>query len=93
MMGGHATQTPDIITYYSMVTRETAGIALTIAVLHHLDSILNLYVMALNKEKIWTVLGPEFGDYAGKSVILVRTLYRLKNTGASLRAVYAEIRL
>ena len=48
--------------------------------------LLNVYVMAPNCEKIWTVVGPEFGDDAGKLGIIVRVLYRLKSAGASFRA-------
>ena len=46
------------------------------AVLQDLDvkaaDVLYAYVMAPNKEKMWTVLGPEFGDYAGKCAMVIR---------------------
>ena len=52
VMGGHMTLTPDIITYLSVVARETANITLTMAGLHDLEDkaadMLNAYVMALN---------------------------------------------
>ena len=68
----------DTITYFSVVKRETAFIALTMVVLHDLEvktaDVLNTYVMAPNRENIWTVLGPEFVDNAGKSAIIVRGL-------------------
>ena len=48
------------------------------ATLHDLEfkaaDILNAFVMAPNKEKIWTVLGPEFEDNAGKSAFIFRML-------------------
>ena len=63
------TNTPDTITYSSVVTRETVCIALTMAALHDLEvkatDVLIAYVTAPNHEKIWTALGPEFGDNAG----------------------------
>ena len=63
------THTLDVITYISVVTRETVHITLTMAALHYLEvkaaDMLNGYVMAPNREKIWTLLGPEFGDDAG----------------------------
>jgi hypothetical protein len=34
-------------------------------------------------EKIWYVLGPEFGANAGKCAIVVQSLYGLKSAGAS----------
>ena len=82
------THTPDTLTYSSVVTRETVHFALTMVALHNLKvkatDILNAYVMTPNNEKILTVLGPEFGDNAGKSAIIVRALYGLKSAGASL---------
>ena len=74
--GGHKAHTLDAITYSSVITRDTVCIALTMAGLHDLEveavDVLNVDVMAPNHEKIWMVLGPEFGDDAGKSAIIVR---------------------
>ena len=74
--------------------RETVCIALTMAVLHDLEvkaaDVLNAYVMAPNHEKIWSVLGPEFGDDACKSAVIVRALYGLKSAGVSFRAYLAQ---
>jgi hypothetical protein len=39
----------------------------------------NAYITAPCSEKIWTVLGPEFGSDAGKTAIVVRTLYAFCN--------------
>ena len=47
---------------------------------------LNAYVMALNGEKIWTVLCLEFGDNEDKSAIIVRALFGLKSTESSFQA-------
>jgi hypothetical protein len=44
--------------------------------------VLNAYITAPIKEKVWTVLGPEFGHDAGKSTIIVQALYGLKTGGA-----------
>ncbi len=51
--GGHRIEAPATITYASVVSRETVCIALLMA--------------ALITEKVWTVLGAEFGSDAGKS--------------------------
>ena len=71
---GHMTHTLDAITYSSVAIRETVCIALTVAALHGLEvkaaDALNDCVMAPNRENIWTVLCPEFGDDAGKSAYL-----------------------
>jgi hypothetical protein len=39
---------------------------------------LNAYITTPVKEKVWTVLGPEFRHDAGKSAIIVHALYGLK---------------
>jgi hypothetical protein len=62
-------------------------LALTIASLNDLKvkvgHVLNAYITAPVKEKVWTVLGPEFGHDAGKSAIIVHALYVLKSAGAA----------
>jgi hypothetical protein len=69
-------------------------IALTLAALNDLDvkmaDIENAYLMAPIAEKVWTVLGPEFGDDAGKLALIVRALYGIKSAGAAFRNHLAE---
>jgi hypothetical protein len=73
---------PGTITYASVVSRETAGIALLMAVFNDLDvkvgDILNAYITAPRTKKVWTVCGPEFSINSGKRAIIVRALYGLK---------------
>jgi len=92
--GGHQTNAPDTMTYASVVSRETVRIALTYAALNDLQvkvgDVLNAYITAPITEKVWTVLGPEFGQDAGKKSIIVRALYGLKSTGAAFRAHLAS---
>ena len=92
--GGHTTEAPATITYASVVSRETVRIALTIAALNDLEvkigDVENAYITAPCAEKIWTVLGPEFGADAGKKAIIVRSLYGLKSAGASYRNLMAD---
>jgi hypothetical protein len=52
--------------------------------------VLNAYITAHITEKVWTVLGPEFSIDAGKSAIIVHTLYGLKSAGAVFRAHLAS---
>ena len=70
--------TPDVITYSRMVTKETVCIAFTMESFHDLEvkaaEVLNAHVTASNQEKICIVLGPKFGDDAGKSAIIIRAL-------------------
>ena len=62
---GNKTEDPNIQTYASVVSRDTVRIALTIAALNDLDAmqadIRNVYRNASCDEKIWMVLGLEFG--------------------------------
>ena len=64
--GGHMTETPAILTYSSVVSRDSVRIALTIAALNDLKvlscDIQNAYLTAKCREKIWTRAGPEFGS-------------------------------
>jgi hypothetical protein len=92
--GGHTTDTPHAMTYASVVSRESVRIALTLADLNDLDVkmayIENAYLTAPITEKVWTVLGPEFGDDAGKRALIVIAMYGLKSAGAVLRNHLAE---
>jgi hypothetical protein len=68
-------ETPPTNTYASVVSRESVCIALTLAALNDLEvmtaDIKNAYLTAPVLEKIWCVLGPEFGANAGKCAIIV----------------------
>ena len=84
------TETPKCMTYSSVVGRETVRIALTIAALNDLQvkagDVMNAYVTAPCSEKIWTVLGKEFGTDQGKKSIIARALYGIKSSGAAFHA-------
>ena len=92
--GGHMTEAPKTLTYASVVSRESVRIALTLAALNDLEvktaDIENAYLTAPVSEKIWCKLGPEFGDEAGRTAIIVRSLYGLKSAGASFRNHLAD---
>jgi len=93
--GGHKTDAPATITYASVVSRETVRLALMLAALNDLQvkagNVLNAYITAPCKEKVWTTLGPEFGPEAGKNALIVRALYGLKSAGAAFRAHLASL--
>ena len=69
-------------------------LALTIAALNDMEAkvgdVLNAYITSPITEKVWTILGPEFGPDAGKSALIVRALYGLKSAGAAFRAHLAS---
>ena len=46
---------------------------------------MNAYITAPITEKVWTIMGPEFGADQGKKVLIVRVLHGLKSAGAAYR--------
>eukprot|EP00934_Nitzschia_sp_Nitz4_P008127 Nitzschia sp. Nitz4//scaffold260_size33533//228//6137//NITZ4_007876-RA/size33533-snap-gene-0.41-mRNA-1//-1//CDS//3329544674//8117//frame0 len=92
--GASGVETPKELTYASVVSRESVRIALTLAALNDLQVIAsdvqNAYLTAPTTERIWTVLGPEWGELAGRKAIIVRALYGLKSSGASFRNHLAD---
>jgi hypothetical protein len=92
--GGHTSYTPHAMTYASVVSRESVRVALTMSALNDLDvkmdDIENAYLTAPITEQVWTALGPEFGDDAGKRALIVRALYGLKSAGTAFRNHLAE---
>ncbi len=93
--GGHMTETPNSLTYSSVVSRESVKIAFLIAALNDLDlmscDIGNAYLNAKCRERIWFVAGAECGpDLQGCVCKLVRALYGLKSSGAAWRAMFSE---
>ena len=88
------TETPKLMTYSSVVGRETVCIALTIAALNNLQvkagGVMNAYVTAPCSENIWTVLGKDFGADQVKKAIIGRALYGLKSSGAAFHAHLAD---
>src|SRR5688572_8859042 len=83
---GHMTEAPAVKTYASVVFRETVQVALTVAALNGLEvkasDIGKAYLTSPCEEKIWTHLGPEFGNDCGKKALIVSALYGLKSAGA-----------
>ena len=50
----------------------------------------NAYLTDKCREKIWNIVGPEFGSDAGKFMIVVRALYGLKYSGAAFGALLSK---
>ena len=93
--GGHTTEVPEsLITYSSVVSRDSVRIPLTIAGLNGLKvmacDIQNAYLTADCREKIWTVAGPEFGSEAETIFLVRKALYGLKSAGAAFRSLLAD---
>ena len=88
------TEAPAIMTYASVVSRETVHIALTIVALDGLQGkaadITNAYITAPLEENIWTVIGPKFGSNAVEKTVIVCALYGLKSSSATFRRRMAD---
>ena len=94
LAGGHMTDTPNTLTYSSVISHDSVCIALTIAALNELSvmacDIQNAYLTADCREKIWMHAGPEFGSDSGCIMIVKKALYGLKGSGTAFRAHLAE---
>jgi hypothetical protein len=91
--GGHMTDTPNTLTYSSVVSQDSVKIAFLIAALNDINimacNIGNAYLNAPCQEWIWLVFGAECGENYKEMVCkLVRALNGLKSSGASWRAMF-----
>jgi hypothetical protein len=72
--GGHTTDPPAVLTYASVVSRESVRIALTMAALNDLEvksgDVQNAYLTAPPSEKVATICGPEFGANQGQTALI-----------------------
>ncbi len=92
---GHKTDPPAMLTYSSVVSRESVHIAFLIAALNDLDilatDIGNAYINANVREKVYFIAGDEFGaSKKGKRVVIIKALHGLKTSGAAWRAHFTE---
>ncbi|CAJ1959619.1 unnamed protein product [Cylindrotheca closterium] len=82
---GDQTDPPLLITYASVVTCESICIGFLLALLYGLDilsaDIAGVYWNAPCAEKIYTVLGPKFGDLEGRTAVVEKALYGLNLPG------------
>ena len=92
--GGHTTDPPSSITYSSVVARDSVRIAFTVDSINDLNiwvcDIGNAYLNAPCREKIWKKAGLEFGQEKGTVMVIDRSLYGLKTSGASWRSMLAD---
>ena len=83
----HTTDPPSSIAYSIVVSRDSIRIAFTLAALNVIEisdaDIGNSYLNAKCREKIWTVAWTEFGSEKGKFMLVVRSLYSLRSSGAA----------
>jgi len=92
--GGHMTDPPVIMTYSSVVSRDSVRIGFILAALNDLELVAadigNAHLQENTKEKIYAIAGPEFGEFQGRTMIIVRALYGLKSSGAAWHEHFAN---
>ena len=88
------TDPPAPVNYLSVVSRDSVCIEFMLEVLNDIDvfsaDIGNAYLNDPCYEKIWTKSGPEFGSQKGCVMLIARSLYGLKSSGAYWRAMLAD---
>jgi len=88
------TDPPVIMTYSSVVSRDSVRIGFLLAALNDLELVAadigNAYLQATTKEKKIAIAGPEFGELQGRTMIIVRALYGLKSSRAAWHEHFAN---
>ena len=94
VIGGNMMETPNTLTYASVVSRYSVLIALNIKARNELVvfscDIQNAYLTAECRENIWTRAGTQFGFQAGTIMIVRMALYGIKSSGIGFYAHLAE---
>lgn len=82
------------VSYSTVVARDSVRIMLLIAALNDLDivsaDVQNVFITAPIKKKYYVIAGPEFGALQGRTMIVVRALYGLREASASFRSFMAK---
>jgi hypothetical protein len=90
--GGHMTPVGDD-SYSGVVTLRSLRICLLLGELNGLKigvgDVGNAYLEAETKEKVYIIAGPEFGDLAGHTLVIVKALYGLRTSGARFHDRFA----
>ena len=93
--GGHTTEAPALVMYRSVVSHDSVHLAILLAALNDIDilycNLENAYLNAKFHEKIWFKGGIKCGEDAGKVMIVVRAIYRLKSAGALWHVELAQL--
>jgi hypothetical protein len=93
--GGHLTDDPGEDSYSGVVAPEAIRLGMFAAVHNGLKVIAadigNAYLHAKTKEKVYTILGEEYGSLAKKVLIFDKGLYGLKTSGARFHEHLSDI--
>jgi Reverse transcriptase (RNA-dependent DNA polymerase) len=91
---GHLTNIPLESVCYGVVSLRGFRIVLFLAELNHLElwstDIGNAYLETYTSEKVYIIVGPEFGDREGHILIISKALYGLRSSGARWHDRFAD---
>ena len=92
--GGHVTKTPVHDCYCSVASRQSVRLAFLAATLNDLDLVMidvsNAFVNANCRELVCAKAGPEFGEYEGCIVLIVKALYGLRSSGSAWHSQFSD---
>jgi hypothetical protein len=91
---GYRAEAPASMIYSSVAQKDSVRIAFLLSALNDIPllscDVMNAYLNAPCREKIWFVGGKETGDGFGKVCIVTRALYGLKSSSAAWRTEFAK---
>lgn len=93
---GHVTDSPPEASYSGVMSIESMHLAMFVAIHNRLNTlacdIVNTYFEATTKEKIYIITGNEFGfcGHAGKTLVIRKTLYSIRTSGACFHERLSE---
>ena len=92
--GGHVTKAPAWDCYCSVASRQSVRLAFLVAALNELGLVMidvgNAFINALSRESVCARAGPEFGEFEGCIVIIVKALYGLRSSGSAWHAQFSD---
>ena len=92
--GGHKTRPPDDSVYSGVASLRSLRIVAVLAELNGLKitggDVGNAYLEAFTSEKVVFTAGPEFGEMAGHTMIIVKALYGLRTSGKMFHEKFAH---
>ena len=92
--GGHVTKAPAWDCFCSVASRQSVRLAFLVAALNDLDLVMidvgNAFVNADSREKVCARAGPEFGEFEGCIVLIVKALYGLRSSGSAWHAHFSD---
>ena len=94
MAGGHLTPPDKDQAYSGVVSLQTMRLAILAGELNHLNIMVgdigNAYLESYTNEKVVFTAGPKFKELEGHTLVIVKTLYGLRSSGARFHEALAH---